>query len=134
MKLIIVGRNRAQISKVKLKTWEMRRWFVSGTDQYKMPPDAFQRIISTRYGHPIKDDEGMIFHEGSLTPYHCRNQDFSANRLLMEVRAHKVMAKNGKVRFKDLIAKANVRSWIHELYIAGPTLLVIIIVLWALIF
>ena len=52
----------------------------------------------------------------------------------MEVRAHKVMAKNGKARLKDLIVKANVRSWLRELRLAGPSLIVVIIVLWALIF
>lgn len=135
MKIIIVGRNRVQISKVKLKTWENKRWFVTGTDQYKMPPDGFQRIIATRYGHPVKDDEGLIFHEGSLAPYHCRNQDYSINRLLMEVRAHKVMAtNNGKVNLKDMLAKVKVRSWLRELSVSGPTVLVIVIVLWALIF
>lgn len=134
MKIIIVGRNRVQISKVKLKTWENKRWFVTGTDQYKMPPDGFQRIIATKYGHPLRDDEGLIFREGALAPYHCRNQDYTINRLLMEVRAHKVMAVNGKVKLKDLFAKAKVRSWMRELRLSGPTLLVVIIVLWALIF
>ena len=136
MKMIIVGRNRVQISTVKLKTWENKRWFVTGTDQYKMPPDGFTRIIVTRYGHRLKDEEGIVTHEGALAPYHCRNQDYSINRLLMEVRAHKTLASNGKgkVDLKKIIAKGKVRSWMRELAASGPTVLVMIIVLWALIF
>lgn len=132
MKAIIVGRNRVEIGRVKIKTWQNKRWYVTGTDLYKMSPDSFQRIISTKYGHPIRDDEGMIYCEGAICPYHPNNQLFTANKILTEIRQHKLMLSDKKVSLGDLVGRN--RANIRELRAAAPMLLVAFIVVWAVVF
>lgn len=132
MKAIIVGVNRAEIGKVKLKTWQLKRWYLTGADLYKMSPEDFQRIISTKYGHPIRDDEGLIYPEGALAPYHPKHALYSANKIVSEIRQHKQMISDKKVRWTELVGKHS--RDLRELRKSWPMLLVGFIVLWAVVF
>ena len=132
MKAIIIGKNRVEIGRVKTKTWQMKRWYLTGADLYKMPPEDFKRIISTRYGHPIRDDEGMIYKEGSLEPYHPKNALYTATKIVSEIRQHKQMISERKVTMRDIVGHH--QKDLRELRAAAPMLLVGFIVLWAVVF
>lgn len=132
MKAIVIGVNRVEVGRVKVKTWQLKRWYLTGADLYKMSPEDFQRIISTRYGHPIRDDEGLIYPEGALCPYHPKHALYSANKIVSEIRQHKQMIAEKKISWKELVGKH--RADLKELRAAAPMLLVGFIVLWAVIF
>lgn len=132
MKAIIIGKNRVEIGRVKIKTWQMKRWYLTGADLYKMSPEDFKRIISTRYGHPIRDDEGMIYKEGALEPYHPKNSCYTANKIVSEIRQHKQMISDKKVSLRDIVGTH--KKDLRELRAAAPMLLVGFIVLWAVVF
>ena len=132
MKAIIIGKNRVEIGRVKIKTWQMKRWYLTGADLYKMPPEDFKRVLSTRYGHPIRDDEGMIYHEGALEPYHPVNSKHSANKIVSEIRQHKQMISEKKVTMRDIVGKH--QKDLKEIRAAAPMLLVGFIVVWAVVF
>lgn len=132
MKAIIIGKNRVEIGRVKIKTWQLKRWYLTGADLYKMSPEDFKRITETRYGHPVRDDEGMIYKEGSLEPYHPKNALYTANKIVSEIRQHKQMISEKKVTMRDIVGHH--QKDLRELRAAWPMLLVGFIVLWAVIF
>ena len=143
MLAFIIGRNRAVIGKVKLKDWEKYHWYLSGSQLYRMYPDQMVRVIRTRYGHPIKDEEAMQWHENALIPYHprghhVRNENgelvpdlefYKLSRQLSDIREHMLMVPGKKkVRLKDIVAKN--RSLIRELVGYVPLMIAGIIFLW----
>ena len=143
MLAFIIGRNRAVIGKVKLKDWEKYHWYLSGSQLYRMYPDQMVRVIRTRYGHPIKDEEAMQWHENSLIPYHPRGkpivtedgttipdlQFYTLSRQLSDIREHMLMVPGKKkVKLKDIVAKN--RSLIRELVGYVPLMIAGVIFLW----
>lgn len=143
MLAFIIGRNRAVIGKVKLRDWEKYHWYLSGSQLYRMYPDQMVRVIRTRYGHPIKDEEAMQWHENALIPYHprghhVRNENgelvpdlefYKLSRQLSDIREHMLMVPGKKkVRLKDIVAKN--RSLIRELVGYVPLMIAGIIFLW----
>lgn len=143
MLAFIIGRNRAVIGKVKLKDWEKYHWYLSGSQLYRMYADQMVRVIRTRYGHPIKDEEAMQWHENSLIPYHPRGkpivtedgmtipdlQFYTLSRQLSDIREHMLMVPGKKkVKLKDIVAKN--RSLFRELVGYLPLMLAGIIFLW----
>lgn len=143
MLAFIIGRNRAVIGKVKLKDWEKYHWYLSGSQLYRMYSDQMVRVIRTRYGHPIKDEEAMQWHENSLIPYHPRGhhvrnengelvpdlQFYTLSRQLSDIREHMLMVPGKKkVKLKDIVAKN--RSLIRELVGYVPLMIAGVIFLW----
>lgn len=143
MLAFILGRNRAVIGKVRLKDWEKYHWYLSGSQLYRMYPDQMVRVVRTRYGHPIKDEEAMQWHENSLIPYHPRGnhkldengapvpdlQFYTLSRQLSDIREHMLMVPGKKkVKLKDIVAKN--RSLIRELVGYVPLMIAGVIFLW----
>lgn len=127
---IIVGENRMVIGKVKLKDWEMHHWYLSGTQLYKMYPDAMTRINRTKYGRPIREEEGQMWRENAVVPYHPKGQYYGMDKQLSEIVEHKLMVNNHKVQLRDLIARNKIS--IGELSKAVPMIIAGIVILWAL--
>ena len=139
----IIGRNRVVIGKVSLKDWEKYHWYLSGSQLYRMYPDQMVRVVRTRYGHPIKDEECMTWHENALIPYHPRGhhvlnevgelvpdlQFYKLDRQLSDIREHMLMVPGRKkVHLGDIVAKhrglfRDVRPWI-------PLLIGAVVFLW----
>lgn len=143
MLAFIIGRNRAVIGKVKLKDWEKYHWYLSGSQLYRMYADQMVRVIRTRYGHPIKDEEAMQWHENSLIPYHPRGkptvledgtvvpdlQFYTLSRQLSDIREHMLMVPDKKkVKLRDIVARN--KSALRELPQYIPLIIAGIIFLW----
>ena len=143
MLAFIIGRNRAVIGKVRLKDWEKYHWYLSGSQLYRMYADQMVRVIRTRYGHPIKDEEAMQWHENSLIPYHPRGkptvledgtvvpdlQFYTLSRQLSDIREHMLMVPDKKkVKLRDIVAKN--KSALRELPQYIPLIIAGIIFLW----
>lgn len=125
---IIAGENRMVIGKVKLKDWEMHHWYLSGTQLYKMYPDAMTRINRTKFGHPIREEEGQMWRENAVVPYHPRGQYYGMDKQLSEIVEHKLMVNNHRVQLRDFVIrnKTNVRDLIK----AFPMVIAGVIILW----
>lgn len=128
---LIRGENRIVIGKVKLKDWELHHYYLSGTQLYKMYPDAMTRINRTKYGHPIREEEGQMWCENAVIPYHPRGQCYSMNKQLSEIVEHKLMVNNHKVQLRDLIARNRIS--IGELTKAIPMIIAGVVILWVLV-
>lgn len=106
MILIIVGKNRVAQIKVKLSEWEKRHWVVVGTQQYKIYPNHLMRVVRTKYGRPIKDEEGMIYPENGAVPWHTDPEFFKMDKSLSEIDEHKLMLAESRVNIGSFIARA----------------------------
>lgn len=127
----IIGRNRVVIGKVRLKDWERFHWYLSGTQLYKMYPDQMTRVIRTKYGHPIKDEECMAWHENSIIPYHPKGglDGYRMDKQLSDIREHMLMVPDKKkVQIGNIVAKN--RGLMKELRPMIPIIIGAVIFLW----
>lgn len=139
----IIGRNRVVIGKVSLRDWEKYHWYLSGSQLYRMYPDQMVRVVRTKYGHPIKDEEGMQWPENGLIPYHPRGhhirneegelvldlQYYTLSKQLSDIREHMLMVPGTKkVRIGDMVAKN--RGLFKELKPWIPLIVAGILFLW----
>lgn len=104
MRVILIGRNRAVIAKVPLRNWEKYHWYLLGSQLYKLYPDGIQRFKITRYGRPVRDDEGAVFKENAVVPYHGGGQSYEMDKVLSEIAEHKLMVSH-KVAIGDIAGK-----------------------------
>ena len=130
MLAIIVGVDRVVIDKVKLKDWEKYHYYLNATQLYKMYPNHLMRIERTKYGHRIRSEEGQIWPENGVIPYHRGGMDYSMNKLISEIREHMLMVKNHRVQLRDLITRRHLS--LSEFAKALPMLIVGAVLLWVM--
>lgn len=88
MQVIIIGRNRAEICKVKRRD-EEKHFFESRKMLMKVYADNLTRCKIYRYGHWDKDEEIIIYKENAIVPYHPKNGCFADWKLCAEIDEHK---------------------------------------------
>lgn len=68
MKVIIIGRNRAEFCTIK-RGDEEKHWVRTRGQTYMVMPDGLTRVIQTKHGKRVDDDEIMVFSENASKPY-----------------------------------------------------------------
>lgn len=103
MQVHVIGRNRAEICKVKNKDVE-KHFFSSRRMLFKVYADGLTRCIVTKYGHWKMDEEIIIYKENAIIPYHPKNVCYADWKICAEIDEHKKMLKYKQSPF-FLIAK-----------------------------
>lgn len=128
---IIKGENRVVMGKVRLKEWESHHYYLSGTQLYPMYPDAMIRVIRTKYGHRINDEEAQAWHENSTIPYHAKRQSYSMDKTISNIMNRQLMTTTRKGYDLAKLAIKNRRSIMQDMAALLPFVLVGLILLRA---
>lgn len=88
MQVHIIGRNRAEICKVKNRDVD-KHYFRSRNMLFSVFPDNLTRCIITKYGRWDNDEEIIIYKENAIIPYHPKNGCFADWKICAEIDEHK---------------------------------------------
>lgn len=128
---IIKGENRCVMGKVRVKDWETRHYYLSGSQLYPMYPDAMVRVIRTRYGRRVADEESQMWKENSTIPYHAKTQLYTMNKTISNIMNRQLMTANKRKYSLAALAIKNRRSIMRDLTAMLPFILVGFILLRA---
>lgn len=92
MQVHVIGRNRAEMCKVKNKDVE-KHFFSSRRMLFKVYADGLTRCIVTKYGHWKMDEEIIVYKENAIVPYHPKNVCYADWKICAEIDEHKKMLK-----------------------------------------
>lgn len=93
MQVHVIGRNRAEICKVKNKDTD-KHYFMSRKMLFSVFPDNLTRCIITKYGRWKTDEEIIIYKENAIIPYHPKNGCFADWKICAEIDEHKKLLFN----------------------------------------
>ena len=96
--MIIIGRNRVELCKLKTSQLEKHWALVRGSQIYKVYPEGLTRMVRSRYGKEIHDEEVIIYAENSTVPHLTHGMDYSAGKVLSEIDEHKLVTYPGKTK------------------------------------
>lgn len=92
--ILLIGRNRAEFCKPKPKDVDIKHFFVTRNQLYKVYPDMYVRCRYYFCGHEMGTDEMIIYPENGIRP-HIQNGSFTNfDKLMCDIDEHK-MAKYG---------------------------------------
>ena len=129
MKILIIGTNRAEYSKIKPKDYD-KHFFEIRRQLYKAYPDGLTRCIVTEYDRRKHDDEYIVYKENSIVPYHTRNQQYTMGKIISEIDEHKLMTSKSTFGSMRLMMKQATDRW-KQLKVMLPILVAGIILLYA---
>lgn len=130
MIIIIIGTNRAEQCKVKMRDLD-KHFFQTRGQLYKVYPDGLTRMrIVDADGYEQESEEVLVYAENSIEPYHPRSVSYSQDRILAEIDEHKLMTK-GTSPGRLLIHKA--MGIMREIVPYFGLILAGIVVLWGMI-
>lgn len=94
MQITIIGNDFVNLCDVPKRNHN-KIFFVLRNGMYKCEPQEFTRRRVTRYGKVMDTDECIIFREGSLAPYHHRDNTVSylPDDLMAEIDSEKITYK-----------------------------------------
>lgn len=129
MKVIIIGRNRVEMGKVKTRDLN-KHYYMTHNQLYKVYPDGLTRCKIMKYGRTAGDDEIITYKENAVKPYHPHDQIYTAARLIAEIDEHKLMKKQSTMGAIYYARQAQ-EFW-KQLKPMIPIILVLIIVIYAM--
>lgn len=129
MKILIVGTNRAEYSKIKPKDYD-KHFFEIRRQLYKAYPDGLTRTIITEYGRRQHDEEFIVYKENAIVPYHPRQQQYTMAKIISEIDEHKLMTAKSTFGGMKLMMKQAGDVW-KQLKVMLPILAAGIILLYA---
>lgn len=94
MKIIII--RETSVEYIEPKGRDRSKHFVKSWRQlYYTPPNGFVRMNRVRFGKPLPPEEVMIYSEGEIYPYHCKDIPYSMDYLLENIDMEKDMPSDG---------------------------------------
>lgn len=134
MQVIIIGSDRAEICKVKVRDLE-KHYFTTRGQLYKVYPDGLTGLEIYDYtknpDNPVKSfDEVIVYSENASIPYHPRRVSYDNDVLLYQIDQHKEMIGHGILSRGQLMFKQAANLW-KALLPMLPMIVVGVILLWA---
>ena len=129
MKVYVIGRNRAEMCKIKNKDVE-KHFFTSRKMLFKVYADGLTRCRMTKYGYSDGDEEIIMFKENAIIPYHPKNVCYDDWKICAEIDEHKKML---MPRQSPIVLLAKSYKSLSKMF-AGSGMLIIfgLLIAWAL--
>ena len=103
MMMIILGRNRAELSTIKAADYD-KHFFQERKQAYRMFPDGFTRMRIYKDGIEQESEEVYVYAENGIVPRVTHGLDYSAEAIMSDIDFHKNATTAGFInRFKIFV-------------------------------
>lgn len=97
--ILIVGRDRAEFCRPRPKDVDVKHFFVTRNQMYKVYPDMYVRCRYRFCGEDAGTDEMVIYPENGIRPHIQHGSQTNFDKLLCDIDEHKMSAdQNGMLK------------------------------------